>query len=583
MKMSFVASCVTLFFCCLLLRPDTAAAEHFRYQTNGDEPITQILEAFALFRMQSCDLSEALQKGDGGTLDGTFDFDKPAKFFDFFERNKDIVNYSNGSSLYFSLRSEMDSALFSMRGMSVAGLRSRLRDLGLYDGRYPFQSAGNTLFRLTAPQPYMAAVTQIVDDISAEAEERRRQKATRVFRLRHAWADDITVTFMDKEVTVPGVATLLRNITGGTPASEVTPRSRSAAQPLTSLTEPTKPTRTGAQSPEKQERQPTDGNDAPGARILADPRLNAVIVWDDAERMSFYEHLVQELDQAIALVEIRVAIIEVDVNKTQELGISWSGSSGMKDGVPQDGMSVIGGANAGTNAAMLSPVGAGLNLTTVYKHGMDYLMSRVVAMEGKGDANVLSRPAVLTMDNVQASLENTSTFYVQVAGREVAQLYDVTYGTVLRVTPHIMEEPGGGKLIKLVVHVESGSSSATGMDATLTNLPVVSKNIINTQAMIAENQALIIGGYYYEKKSTTINGIPVLMDVPMLGRLFRKDTDGVQKTERLFVIAPRVVDPRDMTALPPPHIMEALQVSTQLTPPVQLEGSGCTRKRVVHP
>ncbi len=533
----------------------SAFGASFSYETKGEEDIVKILEAFADWRRLTVSFSEGLSSGNGGTLTGTFNFDTSEEFLSFMGRNKKIASYSQTDGIFFCLRSEMESMLFNLQGTSIGVLRSRLRALGLYDQRYPLRTSGSSVFRVTAPKPYIDVLSQLVAEISIVKVDKK--KATKVFKLKHAWARDITVAGLNEEVVVPGVATLLREITGSATKSQDVKRAITTVQRVGSVGEKKTP-----EAPAQVTNNNNNTNaDSGGARILADARLNAVIIWDDADRMPFYEGLIKALDKPTPLVEIRVAIIDVSVNKARELGIAWSGSTNFNSG----DWAMSGGIN--NTGDLTNVVGSGLNLTTVYTNGLDMLMARVSALEEIGDARTLSRPAVLTMDNVQASLENVSTFYIDVAGTEVADLFAIEYGTVLKVTPHIVDSPEGqDKLVKLVVHIESGSSS-TDPTSESVKLPTVSRSIINTQAMVPENQALIVGGYYYERSEETESGIPVLMHIPVLGYAFKKDVEKKNVIERLFVLSPRIVDPRSMLERPPPHIASAISVSEQLQVP----------------
>jgi type III secretion protein C len=331
-------------------------------------------------------------------------------------------------------------------------------------------------------------------------------------------------------------------------------------------------TRSGTQARDRRDaRRNTDASG--GARILADQRLNAVIVWDDEDLLPFYETLIRELDQPVSLVEIRAAVVDVSVDRLRELGVSWN----VDAPVSGNGFGASGGSNTGLAAS-----DSGLSLSTIYRNGLDVFMSRIHALEEDGDASVLSRPAVLTLDNIQASLEVTSTYYISVAGQEEVDLFDVTYGTILRVTPHVIQNPENGKnSVKLSVHVEDGSSVPPTANSGIA-YPVVSKTLVNTQAQVDDGQALIIGGHYYESLSSDDSGIPGLKSLPILGALFKTQGDRYRKQERLFVISPRVLDPQSVRENASQY--EELFDRTLMTPPatrIERTTGGCARQRRV--
>ncbi|MDR2162280.1 MAG: type III secretion system outer membrane ring subunit SctC, partial [Desulfovibrio sp.] len=315
-----------------------------------------------------------------------------------------------------------------------------------------------------------------------------------------------------------------------------------------------------------------------GARILADPRLNAVIVWDDEELMPLYETLIKELDRPVDLVEIRTAIVDVSIDRLQELGFSWSANANPSG----RGFGVAGGANTPEGTDFFSAAGSGLNLTTIFRSGMDVFMSRIHALEEDGDASVLSRPAVLTLDNTEASIEATNTYYIEVAGQEEVDLFDVSYGTILRVIPHVITDSDSGKnLIKLTVHVEDGGSREAAAGSAV-KYPIISKTMVNTQAVVGDSQALIIGGHYYERQIDGESGVPLLRHIPGIGGLFQHQSGQYQKQERLFILSPRLVSLDDVRRSSGQYA-ELFDRSMVMQPPVPVErsGGGCAPRRQV--
>jgi type III secretion protein C len=118
-------------------------------------------------------------------------------------------------------------------------------------------------------------------------------------------------------------------------------------------------------------------------------------------------------------------------------------------------------------------------------------------------------------------------------------LFDVTAGVVLRVTPHIIKEDDT-RQIKLAIQIEDGSFPDMD-DEVVDNIPIVQNSIINTQAVVGEKESLLIGGYLRDEKSTRNRQIPCLGDIPLLGWLFKSKTDNDKNSERLFMITPTIV------------------------------------------
>ncbi len=519
-----------------------SSASPFGFKAEN-EPLPNLLCSFAASQGKGCQVSPKID----GVISGDLNFRSGDAFLAFIERGRDIVAYTDASMIFFYDKSEMQSTLITVGNITTDRIIEALRELRAYDPRYPLLPlSGGRMIRLVAPPAYIEMVRSLVGDLEATYSAKR---ATRVFRLKHAWAADVTLTFMDKDTTVPGVASLLRDITNGgqsaptsAPSAETNRATRLKGTGLTRSSGSVAPGQ--APPPPSGDGGARKGGD--GARIMADPRLNAVIIWDEEQLMPMYETLIEELDRPVPLVEIRTAIVDVSVSRVFELGFAWN-----VDARSNAKWGAVGGANVGTGDNAIdftSPQGSGLNMTTIFKDGLDTFMGRVKALEEDGDAAVLSRPVVLTLDNIQANLEVTNTFYIEVAGQEEVDLFDVTYGTILKVTPHVIEDEKTGRtLIKLIVHIEDGGSHAAPTGSGL-NYPVVSRATINTQAMVADGEMMVVGGHYYESDTGGDSGVPGLKSFPLLGNLFKTNSDNFQKQERLFLIAPRLVSQEDLLA-----------------------------------
>jgi type III secretion protein C len=201
---------------------------------------------------------------------------------------------------------------------------------------------------------------------------------------------------------------------------------------------------------------------------------------------------------------------------------------------------------AGTSVtgAALTPLG--MMFSASIGHDMrDYLLARVNALAQKGNANFVARPKVLTLDNNEAQLENLSEFFVRVNGFQDAGLFSVTTGTSVRVTPLIVDaapsspsapqtQPPG---VMMSIDIEDGDLSGSTVD----QIPVVRRRRVNTQALMDEGQSLLIAGYTSEEKSSAASGVPLLSDIPVVGRLFKYDEKTQNNMERFYLLTPRLI------------------------------------------
>jgi type III secretion protein C len=140
---------------------------------------------------------------------------------------------------------------------------------------------------------------------------------------------------------------------------------------------------------------------------------------------------------------------------------------------------------------------------------------------------------------VEAVFDNSSTFFVRVAGREQVDLFNVSAGTQLRVTPHVFRDRDQTR-IKLLVNVEDGNITGRQVD----QIPVVERSTVNTQALIAEGESLLIGGMIRETQATSEDKVPGLGDVPIVGNLFKTKASSNTRVERMFLITPRMAGTR---------------------------------------
>ena len=424
----------------------------------------------------------------------------------------------------------------------------------------------------------------------------------KVFYLRYAWAQDVTVNFSGRQVVIPGVATTIRSLVTSSP------RSQASLAAQEQQMRPTQPrlkgqgmTRTQQPIlglPDAEARPGTadvlmaaygggalaNGGAASGVatgaplvlgdlqqvRIEADPRLNAVIVRDAPERLPFYEQLVQSLDVEPQALEIEATIIDINTDRMRELGVNWRGNIGKSsvlfgNGTDSDRLLQPGGSIVGS---AITPTGAGGFVSAVLGDASQFV-ARISAMQSEGAAKVVSSPQVVTLSNVEAIFDSSSTFYVRVAGRDEVDLFNVSAGTSLRVTPHVFKD-GNGVRIKLLVNLEDGALSEARVDA----IPVVSRSSINTQALIYEGESLLIGGLTRDSSGSGVEKVPFLGDIPLLGRLFKTQRDSGARVERMFLISPRLSTRRSVSVGSKPVANGAVPAPAPASAPSAADGAG---------
>lgn len=294
------------------------------------------------------------------------------------------------------------------------------------------------------------------------------------------------------------------------------------------------------------------------AKFDSDDRTNVLIIRDLPENIEKVKGLVARLDTATPQVLIEARIVEVDTSFTRELGVQWGGSyTGFKGGTQYGiggiqntagGLNTAGAVNSSTvtpfsvtapspNYAVNLPasIGAGAGGGIAFGILRDNLRLDLAlsALESSGKAKIVSSPKVVTVDNKEATIEQgTQIPYstVSAAGTNT-QFIDATLS--LKVTPHIT--PDGRVSMKLEAKNDSqGETTATGQ-------PAINKKKAMTEVLIGDGDTTVIGGILQISRTENTAGLPWLSKIPVLGYLFRKDTNTARNRELLIFITPKIM------------------------------------------
>ena len=504
--------------------------------TVREQPVQQFLETLFAQVNVPVVVSEEIDGLMNGRFDGTAQevFDKVAMAFN-------VALYFDGAVAHVYSSNEITRTLMPLSANTADKVEKMAHRMSLGD-RNNIIDAGSGGLIVTGTRRFLEQIEELSFSMQSNDTESTKVAplAYRVFYLSHAWAADTSFDVGGQSVTISGVATLLGELVndGKLPASLATRRTGTngrslqglRGQGLQAVASP------GAESVDTQNQAEMElafSETNTGARIVADSRLNAVIIRDTADRMQAYQELIKDLDRPSQMVEIEATIIDVNTDKTRELGIGWQYRRS------DVSLSSIGGTANGQSGTIFpgAPVtGPGAILSTVLG-AKEQFLARIRALEEKGAARVVSKPHVITLSDVEAVLGATTEFFVRVAGEEEVDLFNVPVGTVLRVTPHIFQESGQSK-IKLLVNIEDGATSSREVD----QIPVIERANINTQAVINEGDSLLIGGLVRDSYQEVASGIPLLGSIPFLGRLFKTTATSSNRVERLFMITPRSAD-----------------------------------------
>lgn len=260
--------------------------------------------------------------------------------------------------------------------------------------------------------------------------------------------------------------------------------------------------------------------------VEVDERSNSLIVTDIEDRLDQVEAMVRNLDTKTPQVEIVARLVDVDASSTRDLGIEW----GLHNlDVFDAGVSE----NLDINAADVTNPAGTFKLGTVKAFGS--LDARLLALESQNKANIISNPRITTVNNREASVvvgKQIPLIVQDFAGNAVTQL--TTIGIKLNVTPHI----NTGNRITMDVHPEVSDLAS---QATVQGGIIINTTMADTRVMVNDGETAVIGGLIRSNESTTKRGVPILMDLPLLGNLFRSSSTTKQKRELLIFVTPKIL------------------------------------------
>ncbi|WP_374627149.1 EscC/YscC/HrcC family type III secretion system outer membrane ring protein [Pandoraea sp.] len=422
--------------------------------------------------------------------------------------------YFNGQTLNIYKSSEATRRVMSLRYASPDDLLGHLRDAGVLHPRHCVARGipATHALEIAGVPACIETVAMLAEHLERDARDQQESEETiKIFPLKFATADDTRYFYRGQEVVVPGVVSVLKDLILGAGPLGVASATLATPGPAASTgIDAGRPLTTGA---------PTGT-----PRFSADPRRNAVIVRERRRNLPMYGDLIAQLDIRPRLVDISVAIIDVNASDVAELGVDFSGSARLGG---FGAVSLNSRANDGDTGTFTTVVG-----------DTNKFMVNLSALERNSKARVLSRPSIVTLDNMQAVLDRSVTFYTKVSGEKVAKLESVTSGSLLRVTPRLVPNEGDGngrEQVMLTLNIEDGGEVRSERNAR-NEVPSIRNSSISTQARLQAGQSLLLGGFVQDAQHEQERKIPLLGDLPLIGRLFSSTSNRSDSVMRLFLI-----------------------------------------------
>jgi general secretion pathway protein D len=302
-----------------------------------------------------------------------------------------------------------------------------------------------------------------------------------------------------------------------------------------------------------------------GVRITPDKATNSLII---VASLNDYETIVQvirRLDIRRRQVYVEAVFMEVNVDNSKDLGIEWRGAVE----IGNDG-AVLGGTNFGFQGGVTDLLAAiatgnplvlagqgliagGIGGSVTLPDGTEIPAVTAIlrAAQTLGNINILSAPHLITVDNKEAEIivaENVP--FITSQSRDQTNLANVIntverkdVGIILRLTPHIHES----EFVTMEIYQEASALKDASVLLATTIGPTTTKRSTKTNVLVKNGDSVLLGGLMQEQVSNTQTKVPLLGDIPLLGRLFRFDSVSKKKTNLLIMLTPHIIkEPSDM-------------------------------------
>ncbi|NVK44516.1 MAG: type II secretion system secretin GspD [Oceanospirillaceae bacterium] len=285
--------------------------------------------------------------------------------------------------------------------------------------------------------------------------------------------------------------------------------------------------------------------------IEAHEATNSIVLSGSPALIASLGQLIEQLDIRRAQVMVEAIIVELSENRAKELGVQWLFADRDSDGLSGIGTNynnlgnglnaLIGGSTDDRTAQLAATEGLSAGVARFDASGINFGVL-LKALEDDGESNILSTPSLVTMDNEEASIlvgrevpivtgqtigDNNSNPFQTIERRDV--------GVKLNITPQINE--GSAVQLKIVQEV----SSLTGLSASDI---ITDKREIRTSVMVDDGATIVLGGLIDDDVQQTQSKVPLLGDLPWVGRLFRSDSSRVSRRNLMVFIRPTIIRDR---------------------------------------
>lgn len=290
-------------------------------------------------------------------------------------------------------------------------------------------------------------------------------------------------------------------------------------------------------------------------RVVADPGTNSIVVTATPGDYNSLQSVISQLDVRRPQVFVEALIMEVNMSKTLEVGVSGHGGAANSNGIAfgSSGTGTLAPdlkSIASTGGLVLGGLGKAMTLGGLSIPAQGFLLK---AMQKNDSINVLSAPNILTSDNQKAEIVVGSRVSVpttagqDTGGNPLTTFSTEQVGLELHVTPQIND--GDEVTLEIEQKIEDIANNLTQKDIATYGLRTDQRKAKTT--VVAQNgQTIVIGGLIKDKETKTKTKVPLLGDIPVLGALFKQTSVGNEKVNLMVFLTPTILrDPKDMSRI----------------------------------
>ncbi len=336
-------------------------------------------------------------------------------------------------------------------------------------------------------------------------------------------------------------------------------------------------------------------------RIGADKTSNALVVYANAVDWAMVRDLVAKLDVQRRQVYVEAVILDLSLDNLRSIGVTFHQGAAATNASGTSTTTAAVASESGTNAVTFSPTSvaaaaaSGGLFAGVFGQAFSFLGTDIPsfgvvlqALETSTNSNVISRPHLLMMDNTKSSISVGQNIVYQTsslasattgASTALAATYQRTpVALTLELTPHLNESNS----IRLEIdgNIEDVANNAS---TSVPGGPTTNDRKIKTAVVVRDGDCVVLGGLTKESESEVVTKIPLLGDIPILGRLFQSKSKQRTKQDLLIVLTPYIIrGPDDMRRIHEQRERERLEYierSTAFTGPGYDEHVDYRRKR----